>query len=268
MIHLALGVILTTPITFVAYKKASLNLSGAVAATFLGVLIYFWGGLFMWLIMIGFFISSSLLSKVGREQKAITDKINEKGARRDVIQVIANGGLGFVFAYFYHLTQMEVFLLAYAVAFASSSADTWSSELGVLSKKAPVSILTLKQVNAGTSGAVSALGILAAFLGAAFISAVFFVGFTIKYGFNDLLVIMTLLCLAGGVLGAFIDSVIGAKFQGKYYCQVCHTVTEKKHHHGMKTIHQEGWRFINNDLVNFTSTTMASVIIIVIFQLL
>ena len=62
-------------------------------------------------------------------------------------------------------------------AFASALADTLSSEIGILSKRKPVLITTLKQVKPGTDGGVTPLGMIAALVGATIIASVHFILF-------------------------------------------------------------------------------------------
>jgi uncharacterized protein (TIGR00297 family) len=87
--------------------------------------------------------------------------------------------------------------------------DTLSSEIGRLSKRKPVLITTLKQVESGVDGGVTLLGFAGAVIGA-IITLVFFWFF--NYDSNSLLIIVV--C---GLLGTIIDSVIGATFQRKGY---------------------------------------------------
>jgi uncharacterized protein (TIGR00297 family) len=55
----------------------------------------------------------------------------------------------------------------FVAALAAANADTWATELGVLSRKEPRLLTTGQKVEKGTSGAVSGYGILAAVAGAA-----------------------------------------------------------------------------------------------------
>ena len=62
-------------------------------------------------------------------------------------------------------------MLATVAVVATVNADTWATELGVLSKNKPIFILTGKPVTTGTSGAISLGGTIAGFVGAFFIGA-------------------------------------------------------------------------------------------------
>ncbi|ERI90040.1 TIGR00297 family protein [Clostridiales bacterium oral taxon 876 str. F0540] len=261
------GLLFSLIIAFAAYKKNSLNLSGACGAVLLGTFIYFFGGLYLSLIMISFFVSSSIFTKVKEGYKDSLQDINEKNGARDYIQVAANGGLGLLFAFLYYRTKNPVFLVAYSTAFASSTADTWASELGVLSKSKPISILSFKQVERGMSGAISLIGTLSALFGAILIAFVYALGYIFIFGFSEELIKYVIVITLAGFIGSLVDSIIGAAFQAKYECICCGKLTEKKFHHGKNTMHISGIWWVNNDIVNFVSGFIACMISIILYYI-
>jgi uncharacterized membrane protein len=135
------------------------------------------------------------------------------------------------------------------------NADTWATELGVLSRAPPRLITTSKPVAPGTSGGLTAAGTLAALGGAALIGLVA-AGFGLAAGqpFLSAAGLFLLACLAG-LLGSLFDSLLGATVQAIYYCDACGKETERHplHSCGAPTRRLRGWRWMNNDWVNFIS---------------
>lgn len=264
MLDFLVGLASSFLITFVAYKKSSLNKSGFIAATVLGTGIYFFGGLWFSVIMVTFFISSSLLTKFKHNNKESLEKLNEKSGNRDYMQVFANGGLGLIFAFLYYLDSSPVFLLAYAASFAVATADTWASEIGVLSKKKPLNILNFKPLKNGMSGGVSILGTSFAFLGALFISSIHFIVSIIIYKDIKLALVYSIYCLLVGFAGSIIDSLIGASVQAQYYCESLDTITEKKSYKDKPNKLIKGIPFVNNDVVNISSNLISVLVVLFI----
>lgn len=265
MWDILIGFVFSFMIAFAGYKKRALSLSGAISAVILGTSLYYFGGMLFSVILVAFFISSSVLTRFNKEFKKTLEDVNEKGGRRDYIQVIANGLLGLLFALLFYITGNHVFILAYATAFAAGNADTWASELGVLSSNNPISIVTFKKIERGMSGGISILGTTASFLGAGFIGVILAAGYILRYGVNSGWIKLFILCTLCGFAGSIVDSLIGSTLQAKYSCAVCGKSTEKRVHHGCNTIHAGGIRYINNDVVNFTSELIVSVIAIILF---
>jgi len=147
----------------------------------------------------------------------------------------------------------------FAAALASVTADTWATELGVLSKTQPQLITTGQRVPKGTSGAVSLTGSLAAAGGALLIALTAgLVGS--GYFTPGVLAAITL----AGILGAYFDSFIGATVQAIYYCAACKKETEQHPTHscGAATTRQRGWRWMNNDWVNFLSAVFGVLVLL------
>ncbi|WP_032121256.1 DUF92 domain-containing protein [Clostridium amazonitimonense] len=268
MLEFSIGFILSFIIAFLAYKKNSLNKSGFIAATFLGTLIYYFGGFYFSFIMISFFLSSSILTKFKNPNKKSLDNINAKGANRDFIQVFANGGVGLIFAFLYYTYKNPVFLLAYATSFAEANADTWASEIGVLSKKDPISILTGKPLKKGMSGGVSFLGTLSSFLGSTFIGVILFFTYYRLYPLAENKILYSILCVFIGFIGCLIDSILGASMQAQYYCEELDTITEKSYYKNKPNKLIKGIAIINNDTVNILSNIIASLIAIALYNII
>lgn len=260
----AFGFILSFLIAYTAYVKKSLTLDGSIGATFLGTVMCITSGIFGSLLMIIFFISSSMLSRFRKGMKEEVARQFDKTGRRDIVQVFANGGVGLIYSVLFYATKNPSFLVMLGASFAAANADTWATELGILNKKRPISLRTLKRVERGTSGAVSLEGTFAALLGAMLIGLfTVFVCFAstgfIQYNFNYVYVFV--LVTAGGFVGSIIDSLLGATLQGVYYSQEIGRETERRVYNGKPTMLVRGFKFINNDLVNFLSIGISSALL-------
>jgi uncharacterized protein (TIGR00297 family) len=250
-----LGFLLGVIVGYSAYRLAALSASGAVAASLVGGLIFGLGGVSWATLLLAFFISSSLLSRAYRRRKSTLNEKFAKGSQRDYAQVLANGGLGALLVLIHWFTPDQVELwAAFVGSMAAVNADTWGTELGVLSTSPPRLIANGRVVEKGTSGGVTLLGYLASTGGALIIgifAAVFTPGATI-----------ILLAVLGGLAGATVDSILGATVQGIFYCPKCEKETESHpvHHCGTETTYVRGWRWLNNDLVNLICSLVGAAI--------
>ena len=263
---LIIGFLLAILIALLAWRFGSLSGTGAWGAILTGGLIFGLGGLPWAVLLLTFFISSSALSRAfGRHKAALAEKFS-KGSRRDWGQVFANGGLGALLAIGHALLPgQEWTWVAFAGAMAAVNADTWSTELGVLSAVPPRLITTRQKVERGTSGGVTLLGTLAALGGAALIGIAALI-FSPAAGWFYRLGIIIL----GGLAGSLFDSLLGATVQAIYHCPTCNKETERhpKHSCGTQTIQVRGWSWVSNDVVNFACSFMGALVAAVIWQLL
>lgn len=243
------------------YLLKALSLSGVMGTFMVGFVVFHGFGLKGLFLLGAFFLSSSLWSLFGKEKKIQAQEKNEKSERRDLLQVFANGGIPAVASVFYLIDANNVWLIIFCTSIAAANADTWASEIGTLSKSKPYHAFTLKQVDAGSSGAVSMLGTLAAFIGSILISFISFLfwGAIGTYMF----VAITIL----GFLGNIIDTILGATIQVTYRCQRCMMVTEKKIHCNQSTEYLRGLRFMNNEFVNVSAILVASIFAFLLWEI-
>ncbi|WP_213526696.1 DUF92 domain-containing protein [Paenibacillus sp. J31TS4] len=246
----ALGALL---VAGAAYWKRSLSLSGAAAAILMGTVYYGAGNVFWFGTLLLFFISSSLLSKLGKRRKADLELSYAKTGRRDAGQVFANGGIGMLLVLLHAAYPAEAWALLFLGVMATVTADTWATELGSLSRRPPRSVLTGKRLPPGTSGGVSWLGSAAAAAGGLLIGAG---GWLLAQGAGleaDGLA-YSAAGLVGGLSGAFADSFLGVTVQRMNRCRVCGRLVEVGEHCGQPASRAGGFAWMSNDLVNLSSS--------------
>jgi uncharacterized protein (TIGR00297 family) len=265
-IRLIVGIILSSLIGLLAYRRGSLSMSGVAGAIIVGTGIFAFGGWSWGLTLITFFVTSSLLSHYKEATKETLAEKFDKGHQRDLGQALANGGVGALIALAYAVWPDPLLLAAFAGAMATVNADTWATELGVLAKKPPRLITTFRKAEVGTSGAISLPGTLAAAAGALLIGAalagLLAVELTIV-GTRYIVPLLSLVSVAlvGGLAGSLFDSLLGASVQAIYHCPTCQKETEKTLHTcGTSTKLRRGWRWLNNDMVNLISSLVGAAI--------
>lgn len=164
----------------------------------MGYMVLFSGG-WRWLLL---FILFFALSTIATNYKYSTkSRYHLSQKKRAVENVLGNGLVPLIFA-------LGGNLAGFSASLASVTADTLSSEIGVLSKSPPVSILDLKtQVKRGANGGVSRLGNLMNVLGSAVMAVTAFLLFgNMAVGW---------VTFWGGVFGCIIDSVLGATLENE-----------------------------------------------------
>ncbi len=253
---LLVGFLFGALIGWLAWRAQALSVSGAVAASITGGLIFGLGGLPWAALLLAFFVSSSGLSKAFPGSKASVNEKYSKGNRRDWGQVLANGGLGALLAIAHGLFPSQPWpWISFAGAMAAVNADTWATELGVLSRTPPRRITTGQVVERGTSGGISLLGTLAALGGGLLIGGIAAL-FSSGRGVAFTLGIVPL----AGLLGSLFDSFLGTTVQVIYHCPACDKETERYPRHlcGAETIQLRGWSWLNNDWVNFACSLVGA----------
>ncbi len=264
ILQLFLGFLAAALIAFAAHRARSLSKSGAWGALLTGTLIFGLGGWQWAALLLGFFISSSVLTRLFGKKKAALNEKFDKGGVRDICQVLANGGVASIFAVLHLFFPDAAWTwVGFAASMAAVNADTWATELGVLNPTMPRLITTWKPVERGTSGGISVYGTLAAAGGAALIGLLaVLVMPSLHLAFSSHLPFYFLLITLSGLLGSLFDSLLGATVQAIYNCPQCNKETEKHPLHtcGAQTVQIRGWKWLDNDFVNVGCALMGAVI--------
>ncbi|MFA6048711.1 MAG: DUF92 domain-containing protein [Candidatus Micrarchaeia archaeon] len=253
------------------FQGGALTFGGKLAAVLLGTVIYGFAGFYWLLLVLAFFISSNFLSSYKLAHKSVISKDKfEKYGPRDFWQVLANGGVAAVLAAVQSAYPADWVFAAFIGVIAFVNADTWATELGVLGREKPRLITNWKPAEIGTSGAVSKQGSLAAVAGALFIGLVAIVAQPYFSSFSPASQLsvtwILLLSLAGGIVGSFADSLLGATVQAIRYCPACKKETERAVHScGKKTRHLRGLEYVDNDTVNLIGSFAAAAVATALF---
>jgi uncharacterized protein (TIGR00297 family) len=209
------------------------------------------------LLLIAFFIASTGISRLGRDRKERRGAgVVTKGTERDAAQVVANGGAFAVCALGAALWPAPAWYAAGAGALAAAAADTWATEVGMLVGGTPRSIRSWRPVAPGTSGGITAPGTLAAVAGAAFVAAV-----AVALGWSG---VAAWSAVGGGLVGATVDSAVGATLQARRWCDRCNAPTERALHPcGAPSRAAGGLAWLDNDAVNAVSTVVGALVALI-----
>lgn len=209
-----------------SYTAKKLTLAGAATGALVGALMYKGAGLTGLMILAAFFISAIWATKWQVAKKSAIGAAEENKGRRTAGQVLANGGVAALLGAFawYFPNHTSVVPLMIAGSFAAATADTLSSELGMVYGRRFFNILTFKKDQRGLDGVVSLEGTLIGVVGAILIAIVYSIGFGWSLSFCWIII--------AGFTGNLIDSILGASLERK--------------------------RWIGNNVVNFLNTAVGA----------
>jgi uncharacterized protein (TIGR00297 family) len=239
---LAVYLLISAAILLSAYRLHAITPDGMVAAILTALTLYALGGVWLGISLLVFFILGSAVSRLKNERKLRAEQIQEEGGARNWKQVLCNSlpaciliWLAFIFP------EQKIFILLAFSVFSAAAADTFSSEIGMLSRSKAFNILTGKPVQNGLSRGVTWAGLGAGLLGSVLLSLLVLA----QYSLRDMLFVALL-----GFLGSVIDSVLGAALQRKYrgpdgsLQDKAEAINEKP---------ASGYRIISNNAVNLIS---------------
>jgi uncharacterized protein (TIGR00297 family) len=211
-----------------------LTVFAAFTGAILACLIYFAAGYTGVAMMSTFFILGSAATSWQRHKKQYAATIAETKNGRTAMQVLANAGVAgmaaIVILFYPSLTYLM--LPAMAAVFASATADTLSSELGMVYGKRFFNIISFKPDHCGMDGVISLEGTLIGILGSCIIAVIYALGYEWNMNFCFIVV--------AGTIGNLIDSILGA------------------------TLERKG--IIGNNTVNFLNT-LAAVLVVLVMEI-
>ncbi len=178
--------------TIFSFKKDLLTSKGVIIADILGILIYYFGGFYPFIGLAIFYVVAETATKIAKSR-------GHEHEQRTSSNVLGNAGAALI-------ALALGFPIGYFGAMAAALADTISSEIGLLSKKKPVLITTFKEVEHGTDGGVTLLGLAASLFGAALIGVFYY------YTVNESTSVAAAI-IFGGFIASLVDSFLGAMLQ-------------------------------------------------------
>jgi uncharacterized membrane protein len=230
--HIAAAAGVSAVLALQSYFRKSLTETGSLAAFVVGYTTASSGAI-PFAALASFYLSSTYITKLGKERKAAIEVgYNPKG-HRSAYQVFCNGGIVAVMVAARWLSGIrggptierprieplmqidgKPLLMAILAHYAACQGDTWSSELGVLARSLPRMITApWRAVPAGTNGGMTAFGTGAAVAGSLVVGVACCAAqavFPVR-GVDAAEIVGT--CLAAGLAGTVVDSLLGATLQ-------------------------------------------------------
>lgn len=250
---LMIALIAAAGVAALGWRCRWLTWDGAAAAAVVGAAVLGFGGWAWAGALVAFFVSGTALTALGRGQKTQPE---HQGRGRNAAQVLGSGGVAAAISALWaagagadHLRLLLP--AAFLGSLASAAADTWATELGMLSPHPPRMITTWQRVPPGTSGGISSAGCLAAASGAALVAGVGASGdwraFTAAW--------------IAGVLAMFLDSALGATVQASFVRKDGSLGEDREP--GAKLVRGVAW--ITNPVVNLFATLAGALIAALVY---
>lgn len=271
-VRCVLSLLISSVIAARAFLRKSVDLTG-VAAGIPVMIIHTVAGYRFAALLLVFFFTSSKLTRVGEEKKREIDAEFKEGGQRNWRQVLANSGIASILLVMLaaltrgqdrcldtNESKIITSLMGGIIGhYACCNGDTWSSELGVLSRSQPRLITNFQIVRKGTNGGVTLYGLVAASAAGTIIGVTFvLLGLITTECPSDVawmqLLVLPIAALAG-LFGSLIDSFLGATLQFSGYCIVRKKVVAKP---GPTVVRISGMNILDNNSVNAVSVLLTT----------
>lgn len=288
MNDLVLGVVFASLLSLHGLRKKSLSPSGALTAFIVGTLTMAGGLRVFGVALIVFYLIGSRATKYGKERKARLEEGYVDAGYRTGWQVLCNSCWAVIAVTLWNATHVpgsihsSIFggslqlsgeeykpdawcvvdggrrslLFAVLGHFGCCLGDTLASELGILSKRKPRLVTTLREVPRGTNGGMTAWGTACSVAGGAIIGLVMGICLLLE---NEACSSGVLWKLVGwgafsGGFGSLVDSLLGATVQRTRFSVERGVVLQDGSATTGKVV--SGWDVLTNNQVNLVSSAV------------
>jgi uncharacterized protein (TIGR00297 family) len=223
-------------VAIAGWVARTVTIPGAIAGFVVGTLVWAGAGWQGWVLLLCAFATAVVTTKLGGRRKALLGIAEERGGARGAGNALANTGLAAWLAMIAILTaDRDAAHAAFVAALVAGSSDTVASEIGKAYGRRTWLVTTMKPVQAGTSGAISSEGTAAGAAAAVMLAAI--------AASLQLIPVALVLPIGGAaVAAAMVESVLGS------------------------TLEPRG--LLNNDLLNFITTSVAAVLGVVAWRMI
>ncbi|HZW56152.1 MAG TPA: DUF92 domain-containing protein [Nitrososphaerales archaeon] len=263
------GLVFIIALAMLAIKARAIDTSGGLAGIAITFVTFVAGGPSWLVIVVVFFVGSSILTRFRYDYKVKLGSAQEKGGTRSWPNTVANGGVAALLAVAEVASHRDIFVIGFLTSVAAALADTVATEVGLLSRSKPRLITDIRRfVAAGTSGGVSSLG-----EGASIASAFVIVGLggllSIIGGSSGIPIVPAAVSIVvGAIAGTTFDSLLGATIEATRKCVVCAAYTQSAYHHDRETVLIKGSKYVDNNMVNVLGIIGGVVVGVLLYVLL
>ncbi|MFI5159764.1 MAG: DUF92 domain-containing protein [Sphingobacteriales bacterium] len=184
-----------------------LSFWAAITAAAVGLLVFAGEGYTGFIMLSAFFLFGILATSWKKAEKHRFKAKSDRSVKRTAGQVFANGGVAAILGLFvlWMPHHAGLFRLMMAAALSSATADTLSSELGMIYGYFFFNITTLRRESKGLDGVISLTGTLIGIAGSAVIAFIYCLNIGKRFW----------LIVFAGTIGNLADSLFGATYERK-----------------------------------------------------
>lgn len=212
-VGLGIAVFVSGAVGYLSWRLETASITGMLSGVLLSLATIVLGGIGWFAVLITFFGVGGIASKYRYSEKEALGVAEANEGARGSRNVIGNAGVALLAIIGYAAADTLAidaitFQFAFIGSIATAMSDTLSSEIGVLFGP-PRLITTFETVETGTDGGVTLEGVIAGGIGSLLIALIALLAFETS-------LLIPLVIVAAGLLGMFVDSILGATIEGRW----------------------------------------------------